>query len=96
MPLGRFNRGPSGVIQMSDRLAACRTQLVPPDKLRGRMTSINMTSFVCGPQLGEVEAGMVAVLVGASLSVVTGDAPCLIAAAITPGSAKNLRGYQVS
>src|SRR6267154_2663313 len=70
-------------------------QLVTPNKLRGRMTSINMIFFMGGPQLGEVEAGTVAALVGAPLSVVTGGAACLIAAIIALGAAKNLRRYEV-
>ncbi len=35
-------------------------QLVTPNHLRGRMTSINMMFFMGGPQLGELEAGIVA------------------------------------
>ena len=70
-------------------------QLVTPNKLRGRMTSINMIFFMGGPQLGEVEAGTVAALIGAPLSVVTGGAACLIAAAIALGTARNLRRYEV-
>ena len=35
------------------------------------MTSINMIFFMGGPQLGEVEAGLVATLIGAPLAVVT-------------------------
>jgi MFS family permease len=69
-------------------------QLATPNKLRGRMTSINMIFFMGGPQLGEVEAGTVAALVGAPLSVVTGGATCLIAAGIALGTARNLRGYE--
>ena len=70
-------------------------QLATPNRLRGRMTSINMIFFMGGPQLGEVEAGTVAALIGAPLSVVTGGAACLIAAAIALGTAKNLRRYDV-
>ncbi len=70
-------------------------QLATPNKLRGRMTSINMIFFMGGPQLGEVEAGTVAALIGAPLSVVTGGVACLIAAAIAFGAARNLRGYEV-
>ncbi len=70
-------------------------QLATPNKLRGRMTSINMIFFMGGPQLGEVEAGTVAALVGAPLSVVTGGAACLLAAAIALGAARKLRGYEV-
>jgi MFS family permease len=70
-------------------------QMATPNKLRGRMTSINMIFFMGGPQLGEVEAGTVAALVSAPLSVVTGGAACLIAAAMALGVARKLRGYEV-
>ncbi|HMJ25770.1 MAG TPA: MFS transporter, partial [Pyrinomonadaceae bacterium] len=70
-------------------------QLATPNHLRGRMTSINMIFFMGGPQLGEVEAGTVAALLGAPFSVVTGGAACLIAAAIALGAAQNLRRYEV-
>jgi MFS family permease len=70
-------------------------QLATPNKLRGRMTSINMIFFMGGPQLGEVEAGTLAALVGAPLSVVAGGAACLIAAVIALAAAKNLRRYEV-
>jgi MFS family permease len=69
-------------------------QLSTPNKLRGRMTSINMIFFMGGPQLGEVEAGTVAALIGAPLSVVTGGVGCLIAAAIACLAAKNLKRYE--
>ncbi len=35
-------------------------QLETPDRLRGRMTGVNMIFFMGGPQLGELEAGVVA------------------------------------
>ena len=69
-------------------------QLATPNNLRGRMTSINMIFFMGGPQLGEVEAGTVAALIGAPLSVVTGGAACLVAAAFAFVAARNLRRYE--
>src|SRR3712207_9317008 len=42
-------------------------QLITPDRLRGRMTSVNMIFFMGGPQLGELEAGLVAAAAGAPL-----------------------------
>jgi len=54
-------------------------QLRTPDVLRGRMTSVNQIFFMGGPQLGELEAGLVAQLWGAPLSVVTGGIGCLLA-----------------
>src|SRR5438876_323798 len=71
-------------------------QLATPNRLRGRMTSINMIFFMGGPQLGEVEAGTVAALIGAPLSVVIGGLGCLVAAAFTFVAAKKLRGYESS
>ncbi|PYV09090.1 MAG: hypothetical protein DMG07_24020, partial [Acidobacteria bacterium] len=35
-------------------------QLETPDRLRGRMIGVNMVFFMGGPQLGELEAGVVA------------------------------------
>ena len=69
-------------------------QLTTPNNLRGRMTSINMIFFMGGPQLGEAEAGTLAALVGAPLSVVTGGVGCLLAATFALGAAKNLRRYE--
>jgi MFS family permease len=69
-------------------------QLVTPNYIRGRMTSVNMIFFMGGPQLGEVEAGTVAQLIGAPLSVVTGGVACLLAAGFTFVKAKSLRQYE--
>jgi MFS family permease len=70
-------------------------QLSTPNYLRGRMTSVNMIFFMGGPQLGEVEAGTLAALIGAPLSVVTGGVGCLLAVAIAMVAARNLRRYEV-
>lgn len=56
-------------------------QLETPDRLRGRMTGVNMVFFMGGPQLGELEAGLVANWFGAPLSVVSGGMCCLLATA---------------
>lgn len=54
-------------------------QLETPDHLRGRMTGVNMAFFMGGPQLGEMEAGLVANWFGAPFSVISGGIGCLIA-----------------
>jgi MFS family permease len=54
-------------------------QLQTPDYIRGRMTSINQIFFMGGPQLGEVEAGLVAQLFGAPFAVVSGGIGCILA-----------------
>jgi MFS family permease len=56
--------------------------LVTPDELRGRMTSLNMIFFMGGPQLGEVEAGLVAGAVGAPWSAASGGILCAAIAAL--------------
>ena len=47
-------------------------QLMTPDELRGRMVSVNMMFFMGGPQLGELEAGLVASLLGAPFAIFSG------------------------
>jgi len=53
-------------------------QLLTPDRLRGRMTSVNQMFFMGGPQLGELEAGLVAQAFGAPISVISGGVGCLL------------------
>jgi MFS family permease len=64
-----------------------------PDELRGRMTSVNMIFFMGGPQLGEVEAGLVAKAVGAVWSVVSGGLGCLAATGWIAKATPALRRY---
>lgn len=47
-------------------------QIMTPDELRGRMVSVNMVFFMGGPQLGELEAGLVAAALGAPFAIVSG------------------------
>lgn len=68
-------------------------QMDTPDHLRGRMTGINMIFFTGGPQLGNLEAGVVASLVGAPWSVISGGIGCLLAAAWVAVRAPLLRHY---
>ena len=69
-------------------------QLVTPDRLRGRMTSVNMIFFMGGPQLGELEAGLAATCLGAPWSVMVGGLGCLLAVALVAARAPLLRDYQ--
>jgi MFS family permease len=52
-------------------------QMVTPDALRGRMTSINLLFVRGGPQLGEVEAGVVAGFLGVPFAIVSGGVACM-------------------
>jgi MFS family permease len=69
-------------------------QLETPDRLRGRMTGVNMVFFMGGPQLGEFEAGAVANWMGAPFSVITGGLGCLLATAWVAASTPALRRYR--
>jgi MFS family permease len=55
-------------------------QMLTPDHIRGRMTSVNQIFFQGGPQLGEIEAGAVAQLWGAPFAVITGGIGCIVGA----------------
>lgn len=54
-------------------------QLQTPDYIRGRMVSINQIFFSGGPQLGEVEAGLVAQAFGIIPAIVSGGVGCILA-----------------
>ena len=74
-------------------------QLLTPDALRGRMTSVNMIFFMGGPQLGEMEAGLVAsmftsVALGARVSVVIGGVATLLVTAMVASRSRVVRDYE--
>jgi MFS family permease len=69
-------------------------QLITPDRLRGRMTSVNMIFFMGGPQLGELEAGLVAAAAGAPFSVVLGGVCCMAAVGVAALRARELLRYR--
>ena len=71
-------------------------QLETPDGLRGRMTGVNMVFFMGGPQLGELEAGLVAHWAGPVVSVVSGGIGCLVATAWVAAVTPALRAYRRS
>ena len=53
-------------------------QLQTPDHIRGRMTSVNQIFFQGGPQLGEVEAGVMAQIFGAPFAIISGGIGCIV------------------
>lgn len=69
-------------------------QLITPNRLRGRMTSVNMIFFMGGPQLGELESGAVAQWLGGPISVIIGGLGCLITVALTASKSTVLREYK--
>lgn len=68
-------------------------QLFTPDHIRGRMTSVNMIFFMGGPQLGNMEAGLLAAAVGAPMSVVIGGIATVMLVAFTAWRFPELREY---
>ncbi len=69
-------------------------QVLTPDALRGRMGSINMIFFMGGPQLGEVEAGVVAKAFTPRISVASGGLLCVVVAAVTAAISPSLRRFE--
>jgi MFS family permease len=69
-------------------------QMETPDHIRGRMVGVNMVFFMGGPQLGELEAGMMAQWFGAVFSVVSGGAGCVVAAVWVAARTRTLREYR--
>jgi MFS family permease len=69
-------------------------QLRTPDYIRGRMTSVNQIFFMGGPQLGEMEAGLVAQFFGAPFAVVTGGIGTILAVLGIAKKWPQLRWYQ--
>ena len=70
-------------------------QLITPDCLRGRMTSVNMIFFMGGPQLGELESGIVAQWLGGPISVIIGGLGCLLTVAWVAVRSPLLRNYRL-
>jgi MFS family permease len=69
-------------------------QLATPDAMRGRMTSVNMVFFMGGPQLGELEAGLVAHAFGPATSVISGGIGCVLAVLLLAWTTPSLARYE--
>lgn len=70
-------------------------QTVTPDRLRGRMTAVNMIFFMGGPRLGEIEAAVVARWVGADWAVILGGIGCVLSALWVGSRAPALRHFRL-
>jgi MFS family permease len=69
-------------------------QLETPDHLRGRTIGVSMLFFMGGPQLGELEAGLVATWLGPVVSVVSGGIGALVATGWIAWRTPALRAYR--
>ena len=89
LALGGAADGASTVVRQTLR------QLLTPDHLRGRMTGVTMIFFMGGPQLGELEAGALARIVGVRTSVILGGLLCTASAAVLALVLPGLRRYRL-
>jgi MFS family permease len=64
-----------------------------PDRLRGRLTAINILVVTGGPRLGDFEAGAVAALVSPIFSVVSGGLACVVGVGLMVLFAPKLARY---
>ena len=68
-------------------------QVTTPDRLRGRMTGINQIFFMGGPQLGELEAGLVAAAFGVPFAIVSGGLATVFFTGVIAWRYPRLRNY---
>ncbi len=68
-------------------------QIMTPDRLRGRMTGINQIFFMGGPQLGELEAGVVAAVFGVPFAIVSGGIATVVMTGVIAWRYPRLRRY---
>ena len=78
---------------VSTVIRATIRQLMTPDHVRGRMTSVHMMLAFGGPQLGELEAGLAAAVWGAPFAIVTGGVATLLLTAWVAWRSPGLRAY---
>jgi MFS family permease len=93
--LSLFLMGVVGAADMvSSVIRSTLRQVVTPDNLRGRMVSINMMFYLGGPQLGEVESGLFASLIGTPATVVVGGIATVFATVFFAARIPELMGYK--
>ena len=68
-------------------------QLQTPDAMRGRMMSITQIFFKGGPQLGEMESGLVAQILGVPFAIISGGVGCVLATWIVVKKIPQLWNY---
>lgn len=68
-------------------------QINTPDQIRGRMVSINQIFFQGGPQLGEVEAGIVGKIFGVPAAIISGGIGVILAVTWIAKKWPQLRHY---
>jgi hypothetical protein len=69
-------------------------QLSVPDRLRGRLNSLNIAVVTGGPRLGDLEAGAVAAATTPQVSVVSGGLACVAGVAVLGRLLPQLRAWR--
>ena len=68
-------------------------QLNTPDKLRGRMTSVNQIFFMGGPYLGDVKNGFLGGVIGVPVAIALGGVVCVVSVGWMARQWPGLRRY---
>lgn len=68
-------------------------QLHTPDRLRGRMTSVNQIFFMGGPFLGDVKSGYVGKIIGVPLAVALGGFACIVSVGLIDRKWPQMRAF---
>ena len=68
-------------------------QINTPDHLRGRTISTTLMFFQGGPQLGEIEAGLVGQAFGIPAAIISGGIGCILVVAWIAWRVPQLRHY---
>jgi MFS family permease len=71
-------------------------QVETPDRLGGRLFSIQIAVVTGGPRLGDAEAGLVAAFAGVRASVVSGGLACVVGAALLGRLLPGFTGYETA
>jgi MFS family permease len=65
-----------------------------PDRLRGRLASIEMLSYSTGPELGNAEAGLAAAVIGVPAAIVSGGLLCIASVVAATAALPGFRQYR--
>ncbi len=79
--------------------AVCRStinQMVTPDHMRGRMSSVFSLVVSGGPRLGDIESGSVAAAFGVRFSVVSGGLLCMLGVGVIAAAFPALARYDTA
>jgi MFS family permease len=69
-------------------------QMAVPDRLRGRLSSLQMAVVAGGPRVGDTEAGGAAAALGLRFSIISGGAVCIVGALVLAALLPGFRGQE--